>query len=79
MISHHPAKFGGLRHGGSEDMFVVVEGQDSTCPRLDPSLLFISKAHGMPCSHTRNFRTQTQKFAAVSNEGIPILVTHVYN
>ena len=50
MIGYHPAKFGDNRHCGSGDlMFVVVEGQDSTCPRLDPPLLFISKAHGMPC------------------------------
>ena len=61
MVSHHPAKFGGHRHCGSGDtMFLVVEGQDSTCPRLNPPLLFISKAHGMSCSHTRNCRTQTQ-------------------
>ena len=58
MVSHHPATFGGHRHCGSEDMmFAVVEEQDSTCPRLDPPLLFISKAHGMPCSHIQNFRT----------------------
>ena len=40
-------------------MSVVVEGQDSICPRLDPPLLFISKAHGMSCSHKQNFRTLT--------------------
>ena len=58
MVSHHPAKFGGHRHCGSEDMmFVVVEEQDSTCPRLDPSLMFISKEHGIPCSHRQNCRT----------------------
>ena len=53
MVSH--------RHCGSGDtMFLVVEGQDSTCPRFNLPLLFISKAHGMPCSHTRNFRTWTR-------------------
>ena len=58
MVSHHTAKFGGHRHCGSGDMmFVVVEEQDSTCPRLDPPLLFISKAHGIPCPHIQNFRT----------------------
>ena len=58
MVSHHPGKFGGHRHFVSGDMmFVVVEGQDSTCPRLDPPLLFISKAYGMPCSHILDFRT----------------------
>ena len=79
MVSHNPAKFGGHRHCGSGNMmFVVDEGQDYTCPRLDSPLLFISKAHDMPCSHTRNFRKQTQYFAGVSNQGLPILVTHVY-
>ena len=58
MFSHHPAKSGGLRHCGSGDVtFAVVEGQDFIYPRLDPPLLFISKSHGMPCSHTRDFRT----------------------
>ena len=57
MVSHHSVKFGDHWHCGSGDvMFVVVEGQDSRCPRLDPSLLFISKAHCMPCSHTQNFK-----------------------
>ena len=33
MVSHQPARFGGHRRCGSGDMmFVVVEGQDSTCP-----------------------------------------------
>ena len=53
MVSHHPAKFGNHRHCDSKDMFVVVEGQDSTCPHLDSSLLFISKAHDMPCLQTQ--------------------------
>ena len=58
MINHHSAKFGLHRHCGSGDMvFVVAEGQDSTCACLDPPLLFIYKVHGMPCSHTRNVRT----------------------
>ena len=49
MISHHPAKFGGHRHYGSGDMMlVVVEGQDSTCSRLDLPLLFIFLRH-MEC------------------------------
>ena len=57
MVSHHPTKSGGHRHSGSEDMFLVAEGQDSTCFRFNPPLLFISKARAVPCSHTRNFRT----------------------
>ena len=31
MLRHHPAKFGGYRHCGSEDKFLVIEEQDSTC------------------------------------------------
>ena len=45
MVSH--------RHCGSGDtIFLVAEGQDSTCPRFNLSLLFISKAHGMPYALT---------------------------
>ena len=33
-------------------MFLVVDGQGSTCPRLNPRLLFVFKAHSIPCSHT---------------------------
>ena len=43
MVSNHPAKFGGRRRCGSGDMFVVVGGQDSTCPCLDPPLLLSLK------------------------------------
>ena len=36
MVSHHPAKFRGLRHCGSGDiMFLVAEEQDSTCSPLN--------------------------------------------
>ena len=37
-------------------MSAVVKGQDSTCLRLDPPLLFVTKVHGMSCSETRNLR-----------------------
>ena len=64
MVSHNPAKSDGHRHCGSRDMmFFVVEGQDSTIPRLDPLLLFISRAHGMLCSHTH---TKLQDVGACS-------------
>ena len=44
MVSHHPAKFGGYRHGSdSGNMFLVVGGQDSTRSRFSSSLLFILK------------------------------------
>ena len=61
MVNHHPGKFGGHRHGGSEDMFLVVEQKNSTWSCLNPLVLFISKAHGMLRSHTRTF-------VSVSNE-----------
>ena len=50
MLSYHPATFGGHRRCGSEDMiFLMVEEQDSTCPRLNPPLLFIPETYDMPC------------------------------
>ena len=42
-----PCQICGYRHCGSEDMFLVVEGKDSTCPGLHPPLLFISKVLNM--------------------------------
>ena len=75
-VSYHPAKLGSHRHCGSRDMFLVVQGQYST--RFSPPLIFISKAHGMPCLHTRKVKTQTQQLVGVSNEVLLILVIHVY-
>ena len=46
MVSHHPAKFGGHRHCGC-GVFLVAEEQDSTCSRLNPTLLTNSKIHGL--------------------------------
>ena len=70
--NHHPARFRGPRHCGSEDlMSLLVEEQDYTCSCLNPSLLFIYKAHGMLTSHRRNFvikGTLTKTLASVSNE-----------
>ena len=58
MVGHHPAKFAAHMHSGSGDMiFLVVERQDSTCPCLNPPLLFISKAHGVSYSHPQSLRT----------------------
>ena len=34
------------------EMFLVVEEQDSTCPRFNPPLPLISKAHSIPYSQT---------------------------
>ena len=52
---YHPPKLGRHRYGGRGDMFLVVDGQNFTCHRLNPSLLFITKAQSMTCSHTQNF------------------------
>ena len=49
--------FGGHRHEGSGDNVLVIQGKDSTCPRLNPTLLFISKVRGMSCFHTWIFGT----------------------
>ena len=58
IVSHHPILLGDHKHcvsGGM--MLLVVEGQHSTNPGFNPPLTFISKAHSMPCSRTRNART----------------------
>ena len=47
MLSPYPATFGDHRDCSGGDIFLLVEGQDSTCFRLNPPLLFISEAHGM--------------------------------
>ena len=54
MVTHHSAKFGDHKHGGSGDiMFLVAEEETSRCSRLNkpllfnPPLLFISKGHGL--------------------------------
>ena len=52
-------------------MFLVVEGQDSTCLSQDLPLLFISKVNAMSSLHTQNFtikRTLRKTFAKLSNE-----------
>ena len=51
MISHHPAKFSGHKRCDSRDMFVVVEGQGSSCPFLDPYYR-ISLKHMACFAHT---------------------------
>ena len=47
MVSHHPAKFGGHRHCGSGNMFLVGKEENSRCSRFNPPLLFTSKGHGL--------------------------------
>ena len=47
MASHHPAKFGGHRHCGSGDMFLVTKEEDLRCSYFNPQLLFVSKGHGL--------------------------------
>ena len=53
MVSHHPARFGGHMYCGSGDSVFSGEGHDFLCLCLNPPLLFISKAHGMPCLYTQ--------------------------
>ena len=53
MVGHHPAKFDDNHFGSGDTTFSVVEGQDFRSPHFNPPLLFTSKAHGMPCSHTK--------------------------
>ena len=70
MASHHPVKFSDHVQSDSGNMMLFkIEEQNSTLSRFNLSLLFISRAHGMPWSHTYDFRTNTQ-FASVSNEGL---------
>ena len=47
MIGHHPAKFGGHRHGGNGDMFLLAEEEKSRCSCFNPPLPFISEGHGL--------------------------------
>ena len=48
MVSRHPANFGGHRYCGSGNvMLLVAEAENSRCSRFNPSLLFISKGHGL--------------------------------
>ena len=56
MLSYHPAKFGGHRYRDKGDVLLVVAGQNSTFPLLNPPLLSISKVYGMLCLHTQNFK-----------------------
>ena len=76
MVNQHPAKFGDHRHCGSEDMFFVAEGHDSTCPRFKPLLLLPLKH--MTChTHIQEISGCRHNNLPVSNEGLPILITHV--
>ena len=59
MVSYSLANFGSHRHCGG--MFLVTEGPDSTCPHLNTSLLFISKAECMPSSQNDFGYTNLQK------------------
>ena len=54
MVRNYSSTFGGDRHFGSRDMvLLVIKGQDFSCRCLNSLLLLISKAHDMPCSHTK--------------------------
>ena len=63
MVSYHSAKFGSPKNCKDGDMMIlVVEGQDSTCPRLNPLLLFISKAHESALHFTLSSRMLVTRF-----------------
>ena len=48
MINRRTARLSVRRHYSSEDiMFLLAEGKNSTCSRLDPLLPFIFKVHYM--------------------------------
>ena len=48
MVSHHFSKFGGLGYCGTGVIILLLfEEQDSTFSSLNPSLMFISKRHGL--------------------------------
>lgn len=80
MVSHHPANFSGHRHKGGGDMFLVVEEQDSS--KIQYACLYLPLLLSLKlivCLRKfdikRRFTKQT--ISGVSNEIIPILVTHV--
>ena len=55
MVSHQPAKFGGHRHGGSGD--INIPGNMTIFHHYFHHYYSIfPKTHGMPCSHTWDFR-----------------------
>ena len=61
VINQPPKSCGHIYCCSGDTMFLVVEGQDSKCSRLNPSLLFGSQAHGMSCSLIRNFAIKTRR------------------
>ena len=54
MLSHHPANFGGHRHCGNGDMFLVAKKENSRCSSFNPPLPFISKGHGLKSTRQTN-------------------------
>ena len=61
MVSQHSAKLGGYRNCVGGGKFLVVEEEDPHA-RLNPQLLFISKAHGMKhiTSHVQHWSLATK-------------------
>ena len=76
MKSHHLAGFEYHRLCGSGDMFLVVEDQDSTCVCGNPTLLFISKAHGAMLSHAK-FQNIDIALCPGVHESRPLLVRRI--
>ena len=52
MLNCHPGMAGVHRNCKSRDVFLVFEEEDSTGSHLNPPLLFVSRANGIPYSHT---------------------------
>ena len=52
-LSHYPAKFGGYRHGGNGDMFLVVEEQDSTLSLNSTITIFLWSACSVMVTYTK--------------------------
>ena len=80
MVSHHPANFSGHRHNGGGDMFLVVEEQDLS--KIQYACLYLPLLLSLKLiACLRKFdikrRFTKQTISGVSNEIIPILVTHV--
>ena len=45
MVGHHSTRFGDHRHCGSGYMFLLVDGQDSKCSRLNLPLMKLMTCH----------------------------------
>ena len=77
MVSTHPAKCGDHRYSGNGDMMFLVVFR--LYMSLLNSVITVYLERTWPTMLTQNFRTKTQQVPSVSDEGLLILITHVYN